>query len=560
MFIDGTTSTCGTGIGLQDDGWGTWTAAVSISNDAWHHLVWQRVGTTLYAYVDGTRYTLTTSWSLSAPMGYSSATNNIGGSVNLSNHNYFKGYIDDFRLVPYAVYSGTTITPPAAALPNSVTAPETFFLRLKRDPGGAATGVTVADSPLITVTDTSLSPTITANTTSINENGSVLFSIATVGIPDGTTLYWTMSAITGVALAGDFSDGALSGSVTINSNAATVTKQWALDTKTEGRERWVLQLRTISTSGAIIATSPVVRVGDVSQGGAEALLVFPVSSPAIQWYVSPQLTATGSYANTNLFDFAGVLDQVSPWEKWRNNYSGTTSQIQVLEYTRPSGGGSRKYLRMPWPQHFTTHDGSNPVNSFDGATIASNQGYTIWSAIWQGSWNWTTILRYLGSGPLNLNNTTEAQPGGDNNNIHQFQNAQQYCQVENHFPTPNDGSANYYQNSHAPGYPTQYNRYIFFYVMSLGPKPTGSAVTVYMDLRVFDTITNAVYGTPAVNASSSTSSVWVINSTTTGRPSILRNTYSSGGNIDIIDMGFANRPYTAAERASLMAWLVSSYT
>ena len=301
------------------------------------------------------------------------------------------------------------------------------------------------------------------------------------------------------------------------------------------------------------------RVGDTSQGTGEAILVFPVASPAIQWYVSPQLTATGTYANTNLFDFTGVLDQVPPWQKWKNNYSGTTSPIEVLTYTRPTGGGTRKYLRMPYPQHFTTHDGTSPVNSFNGSAISSNQGYTIWSAIWQGSWNWTTILRYLGSGPLNLNDVTEAQPGGDNNNIHQFQNAQQACTVENHYPTPYDASVNYYTQSHAPAYPTQYNRYIFFYVMSLGPSAPSSAATGYMDLKVFDTQTNAVYGTPVVNYSTS-STAWVINTTTTGRPSLIRNTYSSAGNIDIIDMGFANRPYSAAERASVMAWLVSSYT
>lgn len=557
MFIDGTTSTCGTGIGLQDDGWGTWSTAVSISNDAWHHLVWQRVGTTLYAYVDGTRYTLTTGWSSSAPMGYNSATNNIGGNVNLANHSYFKGYIDDLRLTPYAVYSGTSITPPITALPNNVTAPETFYLRLKRDPGGTA-GVQLVDSPIITVNDTSISPTITANTTSISENNSVLFSITTSGVPDGTTLYWTMATTTGVALVGDFSDNTLSGSVVINSNAATVTRQWALDAKTEGRERWVLQLRTISTGGAIIATSPVVAVGDVSQGSPEALLVFPVSSPLIQWYINPQLTATGTYANTNLFDFSGVLDQVPPWQKWKSNRSAGSPSTQVIEYTRP-GGGTRKYLRLPVYQNFTTHNGTNPVESFNGSAIASNQGYTMWSVIWQGSWNWTTIMRYLGSGPYNLNNSTENQPGGDNANIHQFQNAQQFFTIENHFPNPGDGSIPYYGSGHAPSYPNQYNRYILFCIVSLGHSPPGSTATAYMDLRTFDTQTNTVWGTPVVNYGASSGN-WYINSTTTGRPSVIRDSYGSSGNIDIMEMGFANRTYTAAERASLMSWLVSTYT
>ena len=59
---------------------------------------------------------------------------------------------------------------------------------------------------------------LSQTTTSINEGGSVGFTLTTANVDDATTLYYTL---TGTATANDFVGGTLAGSFTINSNTGT---------------------------------------------------------------------------------------------------------------------------------------------------------------------------------------------------------------------------------------------------------------------------------------------------------------------------------------------------
>lgn len=105
--------------------------------------------------------------------------------------------------------------------------------------------------------DYSISP----NTTNINEGGSVTFTATTVGVPNGTTVYYTVS---GTVSASDFTSGSLSGSFTINSNTGSITFVASTDYVTEGSESFQVQLRTGSTSGPIVATSSTVTINDTT--------------------------------------------------------------------------------------------------------------------------------------------------------------------------------------------------------------------------------------------------------------------------------------------------------
>jgi len=103
--------------------------------------------------------------------------------------------------------------------------------------------------------------TITPNVTSVNEGGTVTWTITTTNLPNGTILYWTNSGTTtGV----DFNGGANSGTITINSNTGTLSRTLASDAATEGTETIIIQLRTVSTSGTVVATSVAVSVNDTS--------------------------------------------------------------------------------------------------------------------------------------------------------------------------------------------------------------------------------------------------------------------------------------------------------
>ena len=113
--------------------------------------------------------------------------------------------------------------------------------------------------PLVAAATYAVAP----STTSLVEGSSVTFSVSTTGVANGTVLYWTNG---GTTSSSDFADSANSGSVTINNNAASITRSLVSDSLTEGGETIVLQLRTGSTGGTIVATAATVTVTDPSGG------------------------------------------------------------------------------------------------------------------------------------------------------------------------------------------------------------------------------------------------------------------------------------------------------
>jgi len=108
---------------------------------------------------------------------------------------------------------------------------ETFRLYLR---DGNVSGTVLAMSSLITLNDTSLTPIISiTGADSANEGDTVTYTITTTNIADGSTLYYN---ITGISSA-DITDGTLSGSFTVTSNTATISKTLSNDvSQGEGTE------------------------------------------------------------------------------------------------------------------------------------------------------------------------------------------------------------------------------------------------------------------------------------------------------------------------------------
>jgi len=129
---------------------------------------------------------------------------------------------------------------------------------------GSISGTIVATSSTVTVADVVPTFGVTPSTTSVNEGSSVVFTVVTTGVPDGTTLYWSTLGISGTVSASDFTDGDLSSSFAINNNIGTITRSIASDRTTEGSDAFRIQIRQTSTSGTIIATSDVVYINDTS--------------------------------------------------------------------------------------------------------------------------------------------------------------------------------------------------------------------------------------------------------------------------------------------------------
>jgi hypothetical protein len=93
--------------------------------------------------------------------------------------------------------------------------------------------------------------TITPNVFTVNEGDSVTWSITTQNISNGTVLYWDLD------LNSSDISSPLSGTVTINSNAASVTTTILADLLTEGEENLRFNLRTTSPSGTVVAAQLV---------------------------------------------------------------------------------------------------------------------------------------------------------------------------------------------------------------------------------------------------------------------------------------------------------------
>jgi hypothetical protein len=99
------------------------------------------------------------------------------------------------------------------------------------------------------------------NNISVNEGGTITFTVSTSYVDNGTVLYWTNSGNTD---ASDFTDGQNQGSVTINSGLGTFTRTLTNDLSLEGVESIVMNLRTSSNVGPIVATAATVSVTDTS--------------------------------------------------------------------------------------------------------------------------------------------------------------------------------------------------------------------------------------------------------------------------------------------------------
>lgn len=116
-------------------------------------------------------------------------------------------------------------------------------------------------APIPEAASSTASYTITPNVTSVNEGGSVTFTVQTSGLVSGTTLYWEVFGGPGITPQ-DFS--AASGTASINSSGtATITISPTNDFLLEGTEFFFLEIK--NSQGKLLAASNSVNIGDTSR-------------------------------------------------------------------------------------------------------------------------------------------------------------------------------------------------------------------------------------------------------------------------------------------------------
>jgi hypothetical protein len=146
--INGSTTVAGTGIGIyQDSPSVAFNQAVSVPLNAWNHVAFTRTGTTVYGFLNGTRYTLGTS---SATIISSASPVAVGRNQNTSYYAYCKGYISNARVVKGTAVYTSNFTPSTTPLPA---VPGTSLLLL------------MDNYSIVNSTSTNLPVTINGNTT-----------------------------------------------------------------------------------------------------------------------------------------------------------------------------------------------------------------------------------------------------------------------------------------------------------------------------------------------------------------------------------------------------------
>lgn len=122
---------------------------------------------------------------------------------------------------------------------------------------GSIAGIVMVTSDAITINDVSVETyEVAAAADNVDEGSALSFTVTTQGVPNDTTLYWT------VTNTGDF--GTASGSFTITDDSGTFEVTPSIDGTAEGSETFTASVRTGSISGTVVATSASVTINDTS--------------------------------------------------------------------------------------------------------------------------------------------------------------------------------------------------------------------------------------------------------------------------------------------------------
>jgi len=243
---------------------------------------------------------------------------------------------------------------------------ETIIMQVRT---GSTSGPIVVTSSTVTVNDTSVpTASVSPNVSSVNEGSSVTWTVSTSGYANGT-YYWTNGGTTN---ASDFSIAANSGSFTLTSGSGSISLTLNNDLSSgEGSETIIMQIRTGSTGGPIIATSSTVTVNDTS---------FTPPPQTISW------TLTGGGADTCA---QGTPPAGGGGAGFMITGSTTLSWLQGFTVA----GSARRPALTPFT---TTHQGVN-ANAPNGTAGGGGQG----------SWPQTTFIGpyHTGGGGCRAPNT-----------------------------------------------------------------------------------------------------------------------------------------------------------
>lgn len=195
---------------------------------------------------------------------------------------------------------------------------ESFYIEIRTN---STSGNIVATSSTIDITD--VVPTFSAavSSTTVDEGGSITFTISGTNIPDGT-YHRTIEGVSGTVSSSDFSSS-INGTFTISNNSGSFTITLADDLQTEGEEKFKVRIRRDSATGTIVATSSDITINDTSRAvsaNANGLTFGPVQvnrdggveANASDWYTICGLDNVPDGSSIALFiDGSGSMTQAT---------------------------------------------------------------------------------------------------------------------------------------------------------------------------------------------------------------------------------------------------------
>jgi plastocyanin len=154
----------------------------------------------------------------------------------------------------FDVVNNTAIITRTVSLDLNSESTETSILNIRTV---STSGTIIATSNTVNILNKTITVLVTPSSTTVNEGNTITWTVTTTNISNGTTLYWTDSGNTSSS---DWVGGNTSGSFVVSNNTATITRTVALDAASESTETSILNIRTGSISGTIIATSNTVNI------------------------------------------------------------------------------------------------------------------------------------------------------------------------------------------------------------------------------------------------------------------------------------------------------------
>ena len=195
---------------------------------------------------------------------------------------------------------------------------------------GSTSGSITTTSSVVTVTDTFPSNvSITPSSTTVDENGSITFTVTGTNIPPSSYYYAVIREVSGLINQEDFDNLSQTSTTyaferfSIANNTGTFTVELKEDFLSEGVETFVVDVRYATTTGTLLGTSPTITINDTSRSPgsvANGLTFGPVivnrdsgvAANATDWYKICKIDDLPEGSSIALFiDTSGSMTQAT---------------------------------------------------------------------------------------------------------------------------------------------------------------------------------------------------------------------------------------------------------